>query len=137
MIKGISPLVATVLLIAITMSLAGILAFWGASFVKSGLLTEEAEKEFRRCTGAVGSLKVDFSFYNESTKSFFISIYNSGNAKLKLMNITFFYPTASVSKSLEAISQPGTSVSFLLNEVEPGFLKYIIYTDCPGVVLER
>ena len=40
MAKGISPLVATVLLIAVTMTLAGIIAFWGSSFVRTSLPTE-------------------------------------------------------------------------------------------------
>ncbi|MFH7880901.1 MAG: archaellin/type IV pilin N-terminal domain-containing protein [Candidatus Aenigmatarchaeota archaeon] len=134
--KGISPLVATVLLIAVTMTLAGILAFWGSSFVRTGLPSEEETEQFKRCSTAVGSLKVDFSFYNETAKTFFISIYNLGPARLRLTNATFFYSTNSITKTIDAISQPGTSVTFLLDGIEPGFIKYIVYTDCPGVTLE-
>ncbi|MEM5875434.1 MAG: type IV pilin N-terminal domain-containing protein [Candidatus Aenigmatarchaeota archaeon] len=136
--KGISPLVATVLLIAITMTLAGILAFWGSSFVRGGLPSEEETEQFRRCSMASGSLKVDFSYYNETSKTFFISIYNLGPVKLKILNVTFYYPnpTNYITRSVEALSNPGTSTSFILDNIEPGFLKYTFYTDCPGVTLE-
>ena len=51
--KGISPLVAAVLLIAATMSIAGILAYWAASFVRSRTETMGNETQaLERCTGA-------------------------------------------------------------------------------------
>ncbi|MCX8191093.1 MAG: hypothetical protein N3D78_02850 [Candidatus Aenigmarchaeota archaeon] len=136
MVKGISPLVATVLLIAITMTLAGILAFWGSGFVRTGLPTEEETQQFTRCSAALGSLKVDFQYYNSTTKNLILSIYNSGPEKLKLTNITFYYTNDITSKEINKEVAPGLTAPVILSEIESGYLKYIVYTDCPGVTLE-
>jgi len=39
--KGISPLVATVLLIALTLTIAGIVAMWASSFTQAKLTEAE------------------------------------------------------------------------------------------------
>ncbi|MEM5825862.1 MAG: archaellin/type IV pilin N-terminal domain-containing protein [Candidatus Aenigmatarchaeota archaeon] len=50
-LKGISPLIATVLLIALTMTIAGIVAMWASTFTGSRL--EETEKNATQiCIGA-------------------------------------------------------------------------------------
>ncbi len=52
---GISPLVAAVLLIAVTMTIAGLLAYWATSFVRTSLPeTNRTEAECRLA---------DFSIY--------------------------------------------------------------------------
>ncbi|MCD6092973.1 MAG: hypothetical protein J7J38_03070 [Candidatus Aenigmarchaeota archaeon] len=48
--KGISPLIATVLLIAFTMAIAGIMATWATSFVQTKI-TETKNQSEAMCTG--------------------------------------------------------------------------------------
>ncbi|MCD6435199.1 MAG: hypothetical protein J7L15_02245 [Clostridiales bacterium] len=49
--KGISPLIAAVLLIAVTMTIAGIMASWASSFVKTQIRTAQNQSE-AMCFGA-------------------------------------------------------------------------------------
>lgn len=70
--KGISPLVATVLLIAATMSIAMILSFWASSFVKSGLpqvnQTQQAcqfsDFAIYQCSYSLGNQTLDIVLQN-------------------------------------------------------------------------
>ncbi|MEM5766049.1 MAG: archaellin/type IV pilin N-terminal domain-containing protein [Candidatus Aenigmatarchaeota archaeon] len=57
--KGISPLVATVLLIAITMSVAGILAFWVSSFTSQTLPKYNRTEECRFSNFEIYSCTLD------------------------------------------------------------------------------
>lgn len=50
-LKGISPLIAAVLLIAVTMTVAGIVATWAASFVKAQVKSAENQNNVM-CFGA-------------------------------------------------------------------------------------
>lgn len=56
--KGISPLIAAVLLIAFTMAIAGIMASWATTFSSSRLSTAQTQSE---CIGAldISSLRFD------------------------------------------------------------------------------
>lgn len=56
--KGISPLIATVLLIALTMAIAGVMATWATGFVKNQIQEVEAENSIQT-VGCSASLSVD------------------------------------------------------------------------------
>jgi len=81
--KGISPLVASVLLIAITMSVAGILAFWVSSYTSQTLpKTNRTEEECRfsnleiwSCNLNTQTGKVTFTLHN-------IGLYDIGDLKV-------------------------------------------------------
>jgi len=55
--KGISPLIAAVLLIAFTMTIAGILATWATTFSKERLSTSAIEGQ---CLGAIDLASLNF-----------------------------------------------------------------------------
>lgn len=55
--KGISPLIAAVLLIAFTMTIAGILATWATTFSKERLATSTIEGQ---CLGAIDLTSLSF-----------------------------------------------------------------------------
>ncbi|MBI5061275.1 MAG: hypothetical protein HZB67_03095 [Candidatus Aenigmarchaeota archaeon] len=83
--KGISPLVASVLLIAFTLSIAGIMATWSTSFVrgKTSVITSQAE--------CIGSLDVEVKNYQSGVDG-------SGNA---VANVTLMIrnPKSTISLS--------------------------------------
>ena len=74
-LKGISPIVAVVLLIAITMTIAGVLAYWSSTFVSTGLPVENsttaqcrvAQFEFRACRYNATSQVLAFTLNNLRT----------------------------------------------------------------------
>lgn len=74
MLKGISPLIAAVLLIAVTMAIAGVMASWATQFSGGKLIQTEKEAN---CIGAldISSLKFDKGIVT-------VKIRNIGNINL-------------------------------------------------------
>jgi len=133
MSKGISPLVATVLLIAVTMTLAGIIAFWGSSFVRTSLPTENQTQTLQACTG--GSIRLISSNYNSSTSTLSLTIYNDGVQRLTITNITFIYSDRAESKEINSEISPGQPLVRSLENIASGFNNFIISTNCPNVYI--
>jgi len=77
--KGISPLIATVLLIAFTLSVAGLLGGWFSGLTKTQTETiEKSSVELMNCTGAVISI-VNVLCNNNTLR---IVVANEGNNAL-------------------------------------------------------
>jgi flagellin-like protein len=134
MSKAISPLVATVLLIAITMTLAGIVAFWGSSFVRTSLPTENQTQTLQACTG--GSIKLISSSYNSTSNVFSMTIYNDGTQKLTLTNITFIYADKADAKEINAEISPAQVFVKAIDNVTNGYNSFMISTNCPNVYIK-
>lgn len=63
--KGVSPLIAAVLLVAFTMTVAAILATWSSSFVRSKTREAEQEQEEKAmCSGL--AMNVESAKYDSS-----------------------------------------------------------------------
>lgn len=73
--KGISPLVAVIMLIAFTMIVAGILAGWATRFAT------EQRSMLEQCTRA--GFKISKATYSASTQNVSLLVYNSGTVPLK------------------------------------------------------
>lgn len=88
--KAISPLIASVLLIAFTMAVAAILTSWVTGFTKTqtGFVGEKAEKQVK-CTYATFKVQKSDVTYNFSaqTTNINVTVYNDGSEDL--YNFTF------------------------------------------------
>ncbi len=88
--KAISPLIASVLLIAFTMAIAAILTSWVTGFTKTqtGFVGEKAEKQVK-CTYATFKVQKSDVVYNFSatTTKINVTVYNDGSEDL--YNFTF------------------------------------------------
>jgi len=130
--KGLSPLVATVLLVAITMTIAGVLAFWASTFTKGGLPSENATQSLQQCTGA--DFDIYYQSYNSTTGVLTIVFQNTGSADITLTNITFIYPDGSLdSKKIGSILSQASLQSFRISNVTAGWNSYTVFTNCPNV----
>ncbi|MEM4326510.1 MAG: archaellin/type IV pilin N-terminal domain-containing protein [Candidatus Pacearchaeota archaeon] len=128
-IKGISPLVAAVLLIAITMTIAGMLAYWATSFTKSGLPTNVTEVQ---CIGA--NIRVYDCKYNATLSRADIILQNIGSVDLSNITVNIQYLNASIqSFSLNGTLNKNTIASYQLNGISSDYSRFIILTPCPGV----
>lgn len=79
--KGISPLIATVLLIAFTLSIAGLLGGWLSSLTKTQTETlEKTSREVVNCTGAIIDI-VDVSC-SSTNKQFKVTVSNIGSVDM-------------------------------------------------------
>jgi flagellin-like protein len=144
--KGISPIVAAVLLIAFSLIIGGLMLLWTRGFV--GGTTEEAEKraeELRRCGGGIIQLS-NLKYCNNSLTG---DIINRGTATLG--NLTLFvylenlevsnYPLCLVDRKV--INCSVSNFSLPMNEkykfdlsLELRPIEVRITTDCPGVIDE-
>jgi len=88
--KGISPLIASVILIAITLAIAGILATFATQLVGTRSTTIQQESE---CIGALNILSTDYS--NGQLR---MGIFNA-KSSITLQNLTalVIYPNASIT----------------------------------------
>jgi flagellin-like protein len=134
--KGISPLVAAVLLIAVTMTIAGLLAYWAASFVRTSLPeTNETEAECRFA---------DFNIYSctyfNGTNTLSVILKNEKNIELRTLKAFLIFPNMSVSNPIEmagTLPPGGTLKSFTLSNVNEDFSRMSISSHCPEVVKEK
>lgn len=84
--KGLSPIIASVFLIAIALTAATILAGWSASFAsKETTLIQEKQESKIKCSNA--GLAVDNVRYNCSAGKISLDAYNSG--QISLSNLKF------------------------------------------------
>jgi flagellin-like protein len=89
--KGISPMIATILLIAFTVAVGGIISIWlgGLSTTMTGR-TEAAATNQTKCAGAwikIDNVKTDRIFYSNPT------IQNISSIKLYISDGTIITPT--------------------------------------------
>lgn len=130
--KGLSPLVATVLLIAVTMTIAGLLAYWVSTFVKSGLPEKNQTQTMQECAAA--SFEIYQQIYNSTTKNLTLILQNTGGVDLSIQNVTFIYPGGSVdTKSINQKLPSASLKSFVVSGVTANYSEYTIFTTCPGV----
>jgi flagellin-like protein len=95
-LKGISPLVATVLLIALTLTIAGIVAMWASSFTQAKL-TESEQNTTQICTGA--NLRISDARIIGGVGYF--KLENIGTAALKGFKAYLFYSDPAKDETLD------------------------------------
>lgn len=116
-IKGISPLIATIMLIAFTMIVAGILAGWATRFVTTQVGTLQS------CSNA--QILIQNGYYNASGHTLYLTVYNVGKVPLTGFTLIMTYNNGTVvpdttyqatNLSSQAISTFNTSASDNLQE---------------------
>ena len=131
--KGISPLIATVLLIAVTMSIAGILAFWASSFVR------EQTRSFENSTVSTECQYANFNFYScsydPSTGTMSFILQNLANVELKSITASIIYQNGSVSYYNLNASLPVVPPlkSFTILQISSNYNNVFISTNCPQI----
>ncbi|RLJ01379.1 MAG: hypothetical protein DRP11_04480 [Candidatus Aenigmatarchaeota archaeon] len=86
--KGISPLIAAVLLIAFTITVAAVLATWASSFVKTQTQTIEQSAEQTECTKA--NLRVEEAEWDQANSQLNVLVLNIGDVELSKFKIYIF-----------------------------------------------
>lgn len=131
LMKGISPIVAAVLLIAITMTVSGVLAYWSSTFVSTSLPTENvttaqcrvAQFEFLNCR------------YNSTAQAIVFSLNNVRTVDLPNLTAFVEYSNGTVASgvSLSQSLPSGTIRSYSVSGVTSDFSNLIIKTSCPDL----
>lgn len=139
-IKGISPLVASVLLIAITMSIAGILAFWVSSYTTQTLPQMNITTEQCRYS----NFEIYTCSFNTTSSVITLTLHNVGDYPIANVTsyVVFTNSTFSSLISLNSSLGYGEYKSFILSNSTTGvssstFSKIIVGSSfCPGLTRE-
>ncbi len=150
--KGVSPLIAAVLLIAFTMAVAAILTAWITQFTKGKQELAQTASEKTECVYKGISLRDQYSAYDPTSGVFRAYIVNIGSAPVSLKKV---YVEENGKRSLPGIlnetKQPGLdveeesffyiNVSNLEDPTTGGLMvlnngpdKVIIETECESVI---
>lgn len=136
--KGISPIVAAVLLIAITMAIAGILSFWAGSFVQRNIEEGENTTSELSCLNARFQVFSTCSYY-PINKEITVVLENQGSQDLVLDSLYVFYPNNFLKQFKLSGKLPGNqlipfnSTAFNVVGIDPGFQSFQLRTTCPNV----
>ena len=133
--KGISPLVAAVLLIAVTMTIAGVLAYWASTFVRGQTDTFADEPITGECN--FGNFLIDACSYDSGNERLTFILDNIGTVNLK--NITAFViysdNTLNATQTNQSIDS-GELKSISIDGVSSGYTTVRVRTHCPNVFEE-
>ena len=133
--KGLSPIIAAVILIAITMTIAGILSFWATGFMKNKLAEVENTTQGTDCLAA--KFVVYSSTYNNKTKTLYTIVDNRMTVDLVLENLYIFYPDNKlVTKPLNLELNSNVVKELNITDVPEGFTNAKIKSNCPEVFVD-
>ncbi|HLC59192.1 MAG TPA: archaellin/type IV pilin N-terminal domain-containing protein [archaeon] len=144
--KGISPLIATVLLIGFTVAISGIVSIWAKQFAQTNvdLVNKEATARINCTFGAVTLSSVNYC----STSAYLSGrITNNGVISLGAITLQAAYNNGStitdplclagssliICTSSNLTVAPGYLYSFNISGFSDGFVLVSAITDCPGV----
>ena len=128
--KGISPLIAAVILIAATMIIAGILAAWTSKFVSEELERAAIVTGGAECFGAQFELRS--GSLEDSTLTLILD--NKKSVDLELTNLFLILSDNTVETKLINETLNGNEIKTItVNNVTATFLTGEIKTHCPDV----
>jgi len=124
MVKGISPLVAVIMLIAFTLIIAGILAVWLQQFAS------EQTRSLTTCADA--RVLIQRASYNESTEELRLSLYNYGRVSLNFTTL-LKYTTEDVLNNTILSTEARTIKTFTINNVSDDLQEVVVQSiECTG-----
>jgi len=133
MSKGIDPIIAAVLLIAATMSIAGILAYWASNFVRTALPDQNSTET--SCQFA--DFQIYQCNYNSTTQTISLVLYNYRTVPLDGITATIFDVNnlpAWQNISFTGTLQPSVFAPFSITGIPSNFTKVVITTSmCPVI----
>lgn len=132
MSKAVSPLVAAVLLIAVTMTIAGMLSYWAAGFVRQQTETFSNQSVVSRCNFA--DFRVYSCSYNSSAQRVNMILENIRTVEFKNLTAFVIYPDNTISNfNLNGTLPAGFIKTFPILGVTDGFSNVLIKTECPDL----
>ena len=90
--KGVSPVIASIILIAVTLAIAGMFSLWATSFVQT------RQTQFEEQIGCIDAMEIDrrapsLTFDNSTLR---VIVINKGDDPLTTLKVIITYPTLGV-----------------------------------------
>lgn len=129
--KGISPLVAVIMLIAFTLIVAGILAGWATQFAQT------QRRSVERCIDA--RVLLQRGTYDSASGNLTLVVYNYGRVPLELFALLTYrnmelHPTGTESYPGRLNVSAGGIAAFIIPDVTNDLEEVMIQSErCPGV----
>jgi flagellin-like protein len=135
-LKGISPLVAAVLLIAVTMTIAGVLAYWATNFFRTETTAlQQNQSLIRECTAA--NMRVYSCSYDVNNTRMSLILENNGATTLRDIVVQIIHSDNSISTiNLNGTLQRNLLQSYTLNDISSNYTNLVIRTHCPTAFVE-
>lgn len=134
--KGISPLIAAVVLLAFTVAIASLGSDFFIGFAKEhGLGAERRGEDMMECSNVMFEIDHE-SVLNNTPDNVSLVVHNSGGPDLENLIITTFNDTEVVNGNATPDSVPSASFRRLsTNDTVSGGLEkiYVYSQDCPGM----
>ncbi len=127
--KGVSPLIASVLLIAFTMAIAAILTAWISSFTTAQKEKTAVFEQKIDCNYGFLEIDPDSSQWNQSQRIFKARIRNTGTIDLSIGKYQVYYAGGVASTSWKVETPTDTNTSIAKNEEK---VVYVNVTDSSG-----
>jgi len=128
--KGVSPLVATALLIAIAISAALIVSSWLIPFVRD--TTKDIEKK-NDIDCSYASVYVREIRYNCALGKAYLLVENNGDVKLNGFKVNMLYGDSSATYSVGSSLDPGVRTT-MATKIEQGDFTQMVFfpVECPA-----
>lgn len=143
--KGISPLIASVLLIAFTVVTAGLIAVWLTNFSRTTTTTIQQQSDIELIC-SYGGISLSNLNYCSSTSRLTGNIENTGTINLGNISLQIIYSTSSPRIDLCIANNnvinctaanltmlPREMFSFNISDVSSNFNRIRVITNCSGV----
>ena len=136
LLKGISPLVAAVLLIAVTMTIAGALAYWASTFVSGQTALFSNQTIASDCQFL--KYQVYACSYDSAQTQLNLILNNIGTVDLRNATVFFIYSNNSiVNRNLEDSVASGELKSFTIKAVDGTYSKFSVRSQaCAEIAVE-
>jgi len=125
--KGISPLVAVIMLIAFTMIVAGILAGWATRFAT------EQRSMLEKCVRA--QFTISYALYDDTTGNITLRVHNSGTVPLRGFQAQIVYTERTMMPNtwrIDATSEPNSYSEYTYN-LSSGSEDYVDYVEIRSI----
>jgi flagellin-like protein len=125
--KGLSPLIAVIMLIGFTMVVAGMLAIWTQSFARDQITN------VRFCSEAAASIYPSTSF-DSLSGNLNLLVYNSGSRDLEFI-VFLTYQNGTVQRYASTVTAPSQDIAtFPITGISGSLDQVTIQsTACPGI----
>jgi len=139
--KGLSPVIASILLIALTVAVASIVGLWVSGFTRTSTKTieEKSAKELVCTYGGIRFSSVPEPTYSTTTGNFSGAVENTGTIVLGNVKLQVIYDNSSLETiNLVNVLQPGEVYVFNVS-ISENFEIIRVTTNCTNVddTLER
>ena len=129
--KGITPLIAEVLLIGLTVTIASIIILWVTGFTRTSTktITSQAETQLACTYGGIGFYGT--VNYNSTSQALFGYLKNTGNVPLGNISFQIIYRNGTIdSRSIDVELAPANIISFYFIDISSNIDLIHVSTNC-------